>query len=204
MAPAAHAAGDKETAGCDLCSRALPQPRQLLSRCARPAGSGAPQPPQPLPRPRTRSRPTAHIPGPTASPLNPPGSPACGRDAVLSPLLSAGSCAAVAEGSDEGEFPVRTDGCRCAQRPSGLLSHSGRCEAPTHGVTCACSGLAPQLDLHGRLDSVCRGRRRHGGAVSVPHPATAPPGPHPFPPACPHLPPRRTTAGPTRLPQHKL
>ena len=108
------------------------------------------------------------------------------------------------EGSDEGEFPVRTDGCRCAQRPSGLLSHSGRCEAPTQGVTCACSGLAPQLDLHGRLDSVCRGRPRHGGAVSVPHPATAPPGPHPFPPACPHLPPRRTTAGPTRLPQHKL
>ncbi len=187
-----------------LVLRLSPQPRRLLSRCARPAGSGAPQPPQPLPRPRTRSRPTAHIPGPTASPLNPPGSPVCGRDAVLSPLLSAGSCAAVAEGSDEGEFPVRTDGCRCAQRPSGLLSHSGRCEAPTHGVTCACSGLAPQLDLHGRLDSVCRGRRRHGGAVSVPHPATAPPGPHPFPPACPHLPPRRTTAGPTRLPQHKL
>ena len=74
----------------------------LLSRCARPAGSGAPQPPQPLPRPRTRSRPTAHIPGPTASPLNPPGSPACGRDAVLSPLLSAGSCAAVSGGFGRG------------------------------------------------------------------------------------------------------
>ena len=78
------------------------QHSRLLSRCARPAGSGAPQPPQPLPRPRTRSRPTAHTPGPTASPLNPPGSPACGRDAVLSPLLSVGSCVAVSGGFGRG------------------------------------------------------------------------------------------------------